>query len=214
MRDIMQIHVTMHTDGTKMDGIQSISTSVLKNPICQARRKCPDSICAKCYANTLCKMRKNMEVHLAENFDKLSSRLLTRQEAALVPVSTLIARIESFGDVATVTQARNYIRIIRAHQCSRWGIWSKNWGIWHAAFLQDGKPRNCTFVLSSTELNHRADVPERMREYVDHVFTVWDRKTYDAMFKGGKTECAGIQCMKCQKCYKKRTSFYIDERLR
>ena len=214
MRDFIEIHVTKHTDGTKMDGIQSISTSVLQNPICQARRKCEGSICAKCYANSLCKMRKSLEEHLAENMTKLSSRLLTRQEAALVPGSSIIARIESFGDVANVTQARNYIRIIRQHPGSKWGVWSKNWGIWHAAFKAEGKPRNCTFVLSSPELNKRADVPEMMKSYVDHVFTVWDREAYDRLFRGGKTECAGIQCMKCQKCYKKRSSFYIDERVR
>ena len=129
-----------------------------------------------------------------------------------MPVTSLIARIESFGDVANVTQARNYIRIIRAHRWIQFGIWSKNHEIWLEAFEKDGKPRNCTYVLSSRNVNQVADVSEEMRKYVDHVFTVWDPANYT--YAGTKSECAGLNCAKCQKCYRKGGSYWIDEKLR
>ena len=207
------IHVTKHIDGTKMQGIQSIGTTSLCNPICQRRKEAKDSICSHCYADSLCKMRKSLNVHLENNYAELTTHLLSPAEAAAVPITTLIARIESFGDVANVTQARNYLRIIRKHPLTRFGIWSKNDGIWHAAFKAEGKPRNCTYVHSSMRLNEIDPVLPPMRRYVDHVFTVWDKRQY-VQFEHGPTECAGIRCMDCQKCYRKGGSFHINERLR
>lgn len=210
---MMQIHVTKHSDNTKMHGFQSVGTTSLCNPICQMRKKVCGGVCEKCYADALCKFRGTLNKNLTENFQNLTSRLMTKQEAALVPVTTAYARIESFGDVANVIQARNYIRIIRAHKATRFGIWSKNDGIWHAAFLAEGKPRNCTYVHSSMELNHVDMVKPMMDRFTDHVFTVWTKDKYPE-FEGGKTECAGIRCINCLKCYKKGTSFEINERLR
>ena len=211
----MSIHITIHNKDTKMAGIQSISTSVLLNPICQKRSKVPGSVCEKCFAEKLLGYRKPLAQCLERNYQELNDHLLSRDEAASVVVTSILGRIESFGDVATVMQARNYIRIMDANPDVRWGIWSKNAGIWVAAFHLEHKPKNCTFVLSSPELNVITDVPEWMKEYVDHVFTVWDKKEYDLRFKGDKvTECAGIRCMNCQKCYHKGGSFYINERLR
>lgn len=211
----MTIHVTNHSDNTKMAGIQSIGTTSLCNPICQKRKEQCDGVCAHCYADSLCKMRKNLNEHLIQNYEKLTSRLLSPTEAAAVPVTSLIARIESFGDVANVTQARNYLRIIRAHNWIQFGIWSKNFGIWHAAFKKEGKPKNCTYVHSSMNLNHQDEVPPLMKKYTDHVFTVWTKDVYDDVIKANpSSECAGLSCAKCQKCYRRKGSLYINERLR
>lgn len=214
-----EIHVTNHSDGTKMEGIQSISTSCVHNPICQRRQQDPMSVCSHCYAQRLCSFRKNLDTHLVDNYQELTTHLLTPTEAAAVPVTSLIARIESFGDVANVVQARNYIRIIRAHKWIRFGIWSKNLGIWAAAFKIEGKPRNCTYVHSSMNVNYADGIPYWAAKFVDHVFTVWDKETYSKILeKNPKSECAGLSCAQCQKCYKKASakggSFYINERLR
>lgn len=209
------IHVTNHSKGTKMDGIQSIGTTSLCNPICQKRKGECGGICAHCYADALCKFRGSLNQRLQENFVKLTSRLLTAKEAAAVPVTSEIARIESFGDVAKVVQARNYLRIIKAHPGIRFGIWSKNWGIWLAAFKAEGKPKNCTYVHSSHEVNKPDVLDPRIAPYVDHVFTVWDKQTYPEIIrKNPRTECAGLSCNACRKCYRKNRSFYINERLR
>lgn len=209
------IHVTRHSDGTKMQGIQSIGTTSLVNPICRKRKEVCGGICEHCYADALCKCRRSLNDHLRDNFRALNARLLTAKEAKAVPVSSAIARIESFGDVASVTQARNYLRIIKAHPDIRFGIWSKNWGIWLAAFKKEGKPKNCTYVHSSGQVNIPDSIDPRMKNYVDHVFTVWDKKTYPGVIaKKPRTECAGLSCMECRKCYRKNTSYYINERLR
>ena len=212
---MVNIHVTNHSKGTKMENIQSVGTTSLCNPICNMRKGICGGICEKCYADALCKFRKSLNKNLTENFQNLTSRLLTPTEAAAVPVTSLIARIESFGDVANVIQARNYIRIIRAHKWIHFGIWSKNWGIWHAAFKKEGKPRNCTYVHSSMNVNCPENITKMMEPYVDHVFTVWSKDKYAEIIKENpQTECAGLSCIKCQKCYKKGGSYYINERLR
>lgn len=208
------VWVTNHSEGTKMEGIQSISTSCLGNPICEARKKIKGSVCEKCYADTINKMRKSLTKHLMENMDILSSRLLTKTEAAMVPITSLVARIESFGDVQNVTQARNYIRIIRAHKYTKFGIWSKNLNLWGQAFDIEGKPRNCTYVHSSAMVDIPDFILTRYRKYVDHVFTVWSHDIYDDLYKGSPSECAGIHCMSCLKCYKRGGQYYINERLR
>lgn len=212
---MVNIHVTNHSDGTKMEDIQSIGTTSLCNPICRKRKEVCGGICEHCYADALCKFRKSLNANLTENFEKLTSRLLTPAEVAAVPVTSILARIESFGDVANVTQARNYIRIIRAHKWIHWGIWSKNDGIWHAAFKKERKPRNCTYVHSSMKVNCPDTITKRMEPYVDHVFTVWSKDKYAAIIaQNPASECAGLSCAKCQKCYHKGGSYYINERLR
>ena len=206
------VWVTMHSDGTKMHGIQSISTAVTCNPFCAVRRANGESVCAHCYAETLCKMRKSMREHIEDNYRILNERLLTEDECRRIPLVTRIVRIESFGDVSSVLQALNDIRIIRANDDLTFGIWSKNWNFWRQAFDIEGKPENCTFVLSSLRLNEPVMVPESMRKYVDHVFTVYDKEHY--VFENTPHHCAGVQCRTCLKCYRKGTSFHIAEKLR
>jgi len=209
---LKKLHITTHNKEHKMAGIQSISTSVLENPICQERRKIPGTVCQKCYAQHLCSYRKSLKDCLTRNFSLLTNNLITEREAMRVVFDTRYGRIESFGDVANVTHARNYIRIIRANPETDFAIWSKNAGIWKQAFDMDGKPLNTTFVLSSLKVNEVDIVPDGMREYVDHVFTVWDKEHY--VYAGTPSECAGIQCKTCLKCYRRGTAFEINEKLR
>ena len=207
-----RLHLTTHDKKHKMAGFQSLSTSVVKNHICQVRRKVKGSICEKCYADHLLRYRKSLEDCLSRNFFILNNHLFEEREAIRCAFDTRYARTESFGDVASVTHARNYIRIIRANPETNFGIWSKNMSIWKEAFEKEGKPLNTTFVMSSAKLNEVDIVPDGMREYVDHVFTVWTPDRYT--FEGTKSECAGIQCRTCLKCYKIDTPFEINERLR
>ena len=207
--EIWKVWVTMHSDGTKLEGIQSISTSTRINPICRARAMVEDSICAICYAENLLKMRKGLDKHIEENFRMLTRRLLTDEEIAAVVLWTRIVRIESFGDVANVIQARNYIRIIRANPSIQFGIWTKNLDIWNKAFDIEGKPANCSFVYSSPKINEPAILSEYDGRYVDHIFTVYDKEHY--VFFGTEHHCAGVRCLKCLKCYYKGTPYHIAE---
>ena len=128
-------------------------------------------------------------------------------------------RIESFGDVANVIQARNYIRIIKAFPEKRCAIWTKNIAIWDTAFkAEGGKPKNTTFVLSSPYMNK--PVSRTILEnfpFIDHVFTVYDKKY--AKQHNIKINCGGRKCMECIikkiNCYyrvnKDNDTFYINE---
>lgn len=208
-----EIWVTLHDKRHKLHDMQSISTAATLNPICTARAR-TDSVCAKCYANAQLKYKKSLREHLEQNFRILTARLLTVFEAERVKISTLLARIESFGDVADVIQARNYIRIIATHPETRFGVWTKNLAIWNEALDLEGKAENMTLVYSSPKVNERAMLSEREGRYVDHIFTVWTPEVYDEIFIGSASECAGLSCMECRKCYCKGGSYYIDERLR
>ena len=215
-----QIHVTTHTG--KLAGIPSINTSVLDNPICARRAQDPESVCAKCYAARLLAYRTTTNDALRRNSAALRARLLTDAEAQAVPVhAARFVRIESFGDVANVTQARNYIRIIRTHPAQHFGAWTKNPGVWWAAIqYEGGKPENMTLVYSSPKLNTPATLPARLDAIIDHIFTVYDRRTYDSMQAAGELRsahaCAGIACITdcgCA-CYRKDSPRHIAERLR
>ena len=206
------VHVTNHSNDYKLRGIQSISTSVLWNRWCMARRELKGAVCQKCYAEHLVKARKDLHNCLISNYILLTSHMLDDREIARILLDTRYVRIESFGDVANVTQARNYIHIILANPDIRFAIWSKNKAIWRKAFALEGKPENCTFVYSSLYVN-KAEVITLDDWFIDHVFTVWDDEHY-ASFRGTPSECAGLSCRACLKCYTKNSQFYINEELR
>lgn len=212
---VRRVHITTHSDDQKLEGFQSLSTSVVVNPICQARRLV-NSTCAKCYAESILRYRKNLDAFLVDNFDVLNS-VMSDEEINAVQFSTVYARIESFGDVASQLQAYNYTRIIRANGNTHFGIWSKNYAYWFRVFDAIGKPVNCTFVLSSPNVNEVFDInriPEKWRGYIDHVFTVWDPEKYPLDAESMEGHCAGVKCRTCLKCYRAGGPFYINEALR
>lgn len=213
---MQKVWVTDHSKGTKLEGIQSINTSVVLNPICQKRAQNPGSVCAKCYAANLLKMRKTLAEHLVNNTEILT-KPMTDIQIATVPVNSYFVRVESFGDVANVEQCKNYIRIAMAHPYQKFGAWTKNMGLWAKAFEEIGKPENLSMVISSPRVNERGKIEPKYRKWIDHRFTVWTKDEYKRRgFAGGCTACAGISCIEqcgC-KCYRKDTSFDIDEMLR
>lgn len=206
---VQRIHVTTHKSTarshSKLDGLQSVSTSALANDLCAAHRNVEGSICQKCYATTMAKRFSGLNKNNMENGDLLQTYLIGEGAWALLPINTIYARIESFGDVANVTQARNYIRIVRSHPLTNWGIWSKNAAIWAEAFRLEGKPSNCTYVHSSMFIDRCDDVPASIAQYVDHTFTVYNKKT------NHEITCGGRQCATCLRCYRKDTPVEVAE---
>ena len=192
----------------KMDGIPSISTSCLSNPICIARMKDDESICARCFAEATLMRYKECGKNCAQNYDLLTSELVPQYLLPIFNDDVTIVRIESFGDVANVTQAINYINIIRMNPTVRFAWWSKNASIINEAFAQVGKPRNVVMVESSCKLN----VQKKLSANFDKVFTV-----YDAEHIEGNTiniNCGARSCATCQRCYKKGTGTIVNEKLK
>lgn len=204
----------VHHNKRKLAGIDSISTSVHDNCICAAYRKIKDCICQLCYAFNQQAFQTGLREH------NIINGLVLRN--VLIPVSAFKAlafiypyiRIESFGDVANVIQARNYLRIIKAFPGKRCAIWSKSAAIWDKAIKAEGKPKNTTFVLSSPYLNK--PIAKTILEnfpFIDHVFTVYT-KSY-ARKNNIVINCGGRKCLDCilkkKACYYRNTEFYINE---
>ncbi len=210
------IWVVNHTDN-KLEGLCSVSSSVCDNKLCSWRQKIKDCICSHCYAQNQQSYKTGLKEH------NILNGLVLRN--ILIPVSffkknlficSKILRIESFGDVANVTQARNYIRIIKAFPRKRCAIWSKNLLILEEAFRLEGKPKNTTFVFSSSFINKPAAIDRKRFSFVDHRFTVFDAdyiKRWNI-----KINCGGKKCMNCIKaktnCYYHNDIFDIFEQLK
>lgn len=198
----------------KLQGICSISSSVCDNLFCKARQKIHDCICKYCYANNQQAYQTGLKEHNILNGIILRHVLIPQKYFKQLMIVFPYLRIESFGDVENVIQARNYIRIIKAHKEKRCAIWSKNIAIWVQAFELEGKPDNTTYIHSSSFLNK----PEKPNyNFIDHVFTVYTKKY--AKDNNIVINCGGKKCMDCiikhKNCYykinKNNNSFYINE---
>lgn len=205
----------------KLTGFYSISTSVLMNPICQARAKNPESICSKCYAANTLAMRDGTMECMETNYIILNTWLISSDAWATLPLRTTNGkyRIESFGDVATVTCCRNYIRIMNTHKHLFFGVWTKNPGLWMTAFeLENGKPTNMSFIVSSAYMDKPYIIKESERGIIDHVFTVYKPSTIKE--RHININCGSRDCNGCRKCYgshldiENNYSFHIREKLK
>lgn len=199
----------------KLTGFYAVSTSVLMNPICQARAKVDGSICKECYAANNVARYSQLCQALECNYEILNGFLIDEiaWTALTIPTTNGYSRIEAHGDVATVTCARNYIRIINSHSWIKFGVWTKNIDLWIKAFeLEGGKPENMTFIVSSPFVNVVMDIPEYAKPFVDHVFTVYDPayvEEHDITINCGARDCGA-----CLRCYKGNTDYYINELLK
>lgn len=196
----------------KMKGINSIGTSCVNNPHCMKRRENGDSVCSHCYAETYMKMRKSLQNHLAENAEVLTTRLLKERE---IPVTNAqIFRFESFGDLYNVTHLANYVLICERNPYTRFALWTKNTWILDELFNKNGikKPDNLSIVVSSPLLNKQIDIDRKKFWFIDHVFTVYDKKFIAANHV--IINCGSKDCIGCQICYNRDTDFYVREKLK
>lgn len=209
---------TEHDCKSKMAGLPSFSTCCLMNPRCVARMLNGEAVCAHCFSCALQKIRPTLKLTTGQNFATLNAtEIETAPKVKWTPKALRInpdrlTRIESFGDVASVLQAINYIRIMKANPDCRFGAWTKNLDLWVEALKQEGKPENMTLVFSSLRVNMPDAIPHWALPYVDHRFTVYTKEWLLA--HGVKSNCAGISCATCKRCYRKDTEFDILEILR
>ena len=195
MRMVQAVHISEMSG--KLEGYYSLSTSVLMNPICQARARVPGSICAKCYAANTASRYNHLMQCLETNYLIMNGFLISETAWATLswPTTNGDARIESFGDVATVTCAQNYLRIIKSHPWLNFGVWTKNTAIWNEAIhLEGGKPSNMKYVISSTCVDVPDELDAETAELADHRFTVYSND-------GEHINCGGRKCATCRKCY-------------
>lgn len=193
----------------KMEGIPAISTSVLSNPVCAARSRISGSICQKCFAQNTVSNYGALRDHVTDNYMVLNSRLLSADE--LPAVYSDICRLEAFGDLASVIQARNYIRIAKKNPWCTFAIWTKNPAYLDKAIQAEGKPENLICILSSNFIN-RVDSAARWN-WVDHVFTVYSPDYIDS--NDISINCGGRKCRECMRCYTVgNPEFHVFEKLK
>ena len=201
------IHISDYMSG-KMAGLPSISTSCLDNPICQARMKDGNSICAHCFAAATLNQYKTCGEHASNNLRLLSENVLALD---LLPVfgNVRFVRIESFGDVANVNQAINYLNIAKVNPEVTFAWWSKNMSIIAKAIEIIGRPENIIFIESSERVNV---AKAKSFDFIDYVFTVYDKKYIKE--NSVNINCGARRCLACGRCYHKGNSEQVREQLK
>lgn len=190
----------------KLKGIESLSTSCMVNPLCKERGKNKACICSHCFARRSIKLYRALGPVLEMNYGTLH-RELSKEDANQIRFYSTLGRLESFGDVDSVVQALNYIKIVRANPQTRFAVWTKNPGYWADAFKIERKPRNLSVVYSSPLIDKPSD-PSKVQKafpFVDHVFSVFTRD-YMVSHPEVSINCGAKSCATCQRCYKRRKS--------
>lgn len=195
----------------KMSGINSLSTSVLDNPICQARRKVKGSVCEKCFAAATLRRYSDTQRYLHENFLKMNNGIIENNDLPRL-VNDRIFRFESFGDSATVNHVINTFNICYKNPETTFSIWTKNPEFINQVIRMGyKKPENLIIVLSSEFLNRPAT--NRVYKFVDIVFTVYTAEF--AIENNININCGGRKCIDCLRCYTKHNGLiYINEMLK
>ena len=207
------VHLTLKHTG-KMNGINSVSTSCLKNPRCVARMlKGGDGcICSHCYACAMSKQYSNLDKVLAKNTEILTSGILDT-----VPLITnKYFRFEAFGDLVNDVQFINYLNIAKMNRDTNFTIWTKNPDIIDNVFKQGyTRPKNLRIILSSPVINVLTDYV-KIYSWCDSVFTVYTKEyasTHNIVIN-----CGGRSCATCTggRCYFKGGCHpvYINELLK
>lgn len=206
-KKVTGIHYTTKHTG-KMDGMMSLSTSVLCNPYCQAYAKDPDRICSKCYAATQMKCYTSMQKCFEKNTEILTTKLLGEDEIPLINAAYF--RFEAFGDIQNVTQVTNYFNICKRNPHVKFALWSKNpWIINDAINSGVDKPKNLQIVYSSPYINQYKNPGY---SFVDKVFTVYDKKFAEQ--NGIDINCGARSCLACHKCYESNNVTEVNELLK
>lgn len=200
------------THSGKMKGINSIGTSCANNPFCIARRRNGESVCSHCYASTYMKMRHALKERLEENTKLLSTRHLVAGETP--ETNDEIFRFESFGDLYNDTHLENYLIICEHNPGTKFVLYTKNTWILDDVFNSKmiTKPENLSIVVSSPALNKIIELDKKKYWFVDHVFTVYDKKFIAD--NNVNINCGAKSCLGCQICYHTNTDFYVSEKLK
>lgn len=194
------------TDHTgKMEGICSISTSVVRNPACQRNATVKGSICQHCFARAMMGMYPALEGRLSHNTELLSSRLLRREE---IPDTTgyPIWRFEAFGDLVNETHLENYVNIALANPGTRFALWTKRYGLALKWFGEHPIPPNMNLIISSMMVNHPVNLdPFRRLGCFGRgqlkSFTVYDGAYVISHWRELGINCGSRYCMGCRLCY-------------
>ena len=195
----------------KMEGMKSLSTNTLTNPLCQVNRKIKGSICEKCYANQYAKMRPNLAKKLEENTQALTKEIIKEDEIPLI--NSAFFRFEAFGDIYNEIHLENYLKIAKKNPHCRFGLWTKNYPLILNYFFDHKLPDNINLILSSLMVNKCINLdPFKKMGIKVKSFTVYSRAY--AKEHGVTINCGSRSCISCLQCYKENDIECINELLK
>lgn len=189
----------------KMKNVLSISTNCKANPYCMARYQNGVGICASCFAQATTARYKHVNENTALNTEILTKELIP--DEVMPRITNDICRIESFGDLNNVIQARNYLRLIKANPDVQFGWWTKNPNFAHLALQEECKgrvPENVHIILSSLLLNTETKINPKYAYFVNKVFTVYTLEWLHAnnINEDKFINCGARSCNNCRRCYR------------
>ena len=195
------LYIICKNHSGKMEGMWSLSTSVLKNALCIAHRMVKGSICEHCYAHQMASYRKSQAVKLDRATEFLTSHIIAYADIPLI--NAQIFRLEAFGDLSNGIQVVNFFNLAEKNGGTVFTLWTKNPHLIKEAMATYGikKPSNLIIIVSSLFINYELDLRKVQVTYpfVDKVFTVYD-KAFIAE-KGIQINCGARHCFTCRKCY-------------
>jgi len=180
----LPVHLSVMTG--KLKGIKALSTTCVINSECLRAMNDPSSPCYQCFAAKTAAQYNSLREHLENNYLILNSRELSTNECkaickGLKGRNRTKVRLEPFGDVGTVQQALNYVKIMNVGKeyGLTFGVWTKLPHVWAQAFNIASKPTNMIFQYSAPSLN-QTDIPIiRAYDFFDNAFIVCDTDKYN-----------------------------------
>ena len=223
MKKVIRNPIELTTNHTgKMEGIKSLSTSVLLNPNCIKNQKKIGSICNHCYAKSLAKMYSALIVKLENNTKELTTRFLMRADFEVLdkePKEEQIFRFEAFGDLNNELQLVNYVAICSAFPKIQFALYTKMYKLVMDYFSHHPIPNNLNLIFSSFCVNKPLKASALTKNILGHhpgqvkVFTVYDG---DFIKKHPELNinCGARSCNKCRRCYENTPDIYVNEILK
>lgn len=215
INEIIKQCICDNHDG-KMAGMLSISTSIVWNASCTAKRKINTLVCSKCYSAALNDQRKGLDIKTKVNHLILNYR---RYKVSEMPtLNALMFRFEAFADLSSDIQAWNYLALVLHNPLVNFGLWTKNpWHLYNAIMKYNNgkKPKNLQVLYSSPVINQCCANALKMYilpgsvPMIDKVFTVYTAEF--AIEHGIKIQCGNSVCIECKTCYFKNRVKLVNE---
>jgi hypothetical protein len=156
-------------------------------------------ICQQCYAATMQKRYKNLDIAISKNGPLLSEGPLP---VRYIPVINARAfRFHSLGELINLQHLENYAAIAAYNPNTFFTLWTKRKDIVNAYFKAGNvKPDNLSFIFSSSVIGKI----EKLPMHFDKVFTAHNKNTKETINCHSK-------CIDCMACYSKNDTIYINE---
>lgn len=196
----------------KMEGMKSISTSVLLNKRCGKNALIPGSICSSCYAMRYAGFRSALRRKLEVNTLLYTYTVIPAEY--LPTINDLYFRFESFGDLNNAIQVVNYFNIAAKNSLTTFAQWTKNPDYIETAINEMGykKPENVIIIYSSILKNVCNMSIFKKYSFIDKIFTVY---TSDYITRENvEINCGARHCLSCLNCYTKSGDKTISEKLK